>query len=115
MDHGRTGPLGALGGRDGGLNKVVVMRNGETYHPPHLSKDQGIAIGEGDTVTVSTPGGGGFGDPLTREPARVVQDVRRGYYTAQEAENGFGVVLDPVTLIEDEAATKARRGRESSN
>jgi N-methylhydantoinase B len=111
MDHGRTGPLGALGGRDGGVNKVVVTRNGETYHPPHLSKDQGIAIVEGDTITVSTPGGGGFGDPLARAPAKVASDVRRGYYTVEEAEAGFGVVLDPETLTEDEAATKARRGR----
>ncbi len=109
MDHGRTGPLGALGGRDGGVNKVVIERNGETYHPPHRSKDQGIAIAEGDTVTVSTPGGGGYGDPMAREPALVARDVRRGYYTVAEAEDGFGVVLDPETLAVDEAATKARR------
>ncbi len=111
MDHGRSGPLGALGGRDGGLNKVVIERNGETYHPPHRSKDQDIAIAEGDTVTVSTPGGGGFGDPLAREPALVARDVKRGYYTVAEAESGFGVILDPETLAEDEAATRARRGR----
>ena len=111
MDHGRSGPLGALGGRDGGLNKVVVTRNGETYHPPHLSKDQDIAIAPGDTITVSTPGGGGYGDPMAREPALVARDVRRGYYTVGEAEDGFGVVLDPETLTEDAAATKVRRGR----
>ena len=111
MDHGRSGPLGALGGRDGGVNKVVVTRNGETYHPPHLSKDQDIAIAEGDTITVSTPGGGGYGDPLARDPALVARDVKRGYYTVAEAEAGFGVVLDPETLAEDEAATRARRGR----
>jgi N-methylhydantoinase B len=114
MDHGRSGPLGALGGRDGGVNKVVVIRNGTTYHPPHLSKDQGIAIEEGDTITVSTPGGGGFGDPLLREPARVARDVKRGYFTVAEAEEGFGVVLDSETLTEDEAATRARRGRSPS-
>ncbi len=111
MDHGRSGPLGALGGRDGGLNKVVIERDGETYHPPHLSKDQDIAIGPGDTITVSTPGGGGYGDPMAREPALVARDVRRGYYTVGEAEDGFGVVLDPETLAEDSAATKARRER----
>ena len=109
MDHGRTGPLGALGGRDGGVNKVVIVRNGETYHPPHLSKDQDIAIGPGDTITVSTPGGGGYGDPLARDPALVARDVKRGYYTVAEVEEGFGVVLDPETLAVDETATKARR------
>ena len=105
------GPLGALGGRDGGVNKVVVERNGETYHPPHLSKDQGIAIGPGDSITVSTPGGGGFGDPMARDPALVARDVKRGYYTVAEAEEGFGVVLDPETFAIDEAATRARRAR----
>jgi len=115
MDHGRTGPLGALGGRDGGVNKVVVVRNGETYHPQHLSKDQGITIGPGDTITVSTPGGGGFGDPMARDPSLVVRDVKRGYYTVAEAEQGFGVVLDPETLAEDEAATEARRAQPQSS
>ncbi len=109
MDHGRTGPLGALGGRNGGVNKVVVTRNGENYHPPHLSKDQGIAIGPGDTITVSTPGGGGFGDPMARDPALVARDVKRGYYTVAEAEDGFGVVLDPETFAIDETATRSRR------
>jgi N-methylhydantoinase B len=109
MDHGRTGPQGALGGRDGGVNRVVVERNGVTYHPPHLSKDQDIIIGEGDTITVSTPGGGGFGDPVERAPERVARDVRRGYYTPKDAEELFGVVLDPDSLAVDQAATKARR------
>jgi N-methylhydantoinase B len=109
MDHGRSGPLGALGGLNGGVNRVVVERDGQTYHPPHLSKDQDILIGEGDTITVSTPGGGGFGDPLERPPALVARDVRRGYYTAQEADALFGVILEPETLDVDEAATAARR------
>ena len=109
MDHGRSGPLGALGGRDGGVNKVIVERNGETYHPPHRSKDQDIRIGEGDTVTVCTPGGGGYGDPFARAPQLVARDVRRGYYTREQAEALFGVVLDPETLVVNEPATETRR------
>ena len=109
MDHGRSGPLGALGGRDGGVNRVVVERGGETYHPPHRSKDQDIRIAEGDTVTVCTPGGGGYGDPFARAPALVARDVRRGYYTPAQAEALFGVVLDPETLAVDDMATRTRR------
>ena len=37
MGHGRCGPQGALGGADGGVNKVRLSRGGETYVPPHLS------------------------------------------------------------------------------
>ena len=109
MDHGRFGPLGALGGRDGGVNKVVVTRGGETYIPPHLSKDQDILIRAGDKVRVSTPGGGGFGDPLTRDPALVLRDVRRGYYTAEQVAELFAVVVAEDAV--DATATEALRAR----
>ena len=91
MDHGRTGPRGALGGADGGVNTVVVRyADGETYIPPHLSKDQDIQIRAGDTITVSTPGGGGYGDPRKRDPALIERDRLRGYYTADEIAEKFG-------------------------
>jgi N-methylhydantoinase B len=93
MDHGRVGPQGVGGGLDGGCNKVRVLRDGTIYTPPHLSKDQGITLAEGDSVEVSTPGGGGFGDPRTRDPELVARDVRRGYYTPDEAARLFGVAL----------------------
>jgi len=93
MDHGRVGPQGALGGGDGGRNTVTVRRGGESYTPKHLSKDQDIPIKPGDIVAVGTPGGGGFGDPFGRAPEAVLQDVRRGYYTVDQAQALFGVVL----------------------
>ncbi|TAK41688.1 MAG: methylhydantoinase [Betaproteobacteria bacterium] len=95
MDHGRTGPLGALGGADGGVNQVAIERNGNTYRPPHLSKDQDIQMRPGDVIRVSTPGGGGYGDPLRRDPAKVARDVMRGYYTRAQAERLFGVRFEP--------------------
>ena len=48
MDHGRFGPQGALGGRDGDVNKVVVLRDGTSYVPKHLSKEQDIVLTTGD-------------------------------------------------------------------
>jgi N-methylhydantoinase B len=89
MDHGRTGPQGVLGGRDGGTNTVQIDQGGKAYHPPHISKDQDIEIGVGDVVRVSTPGGGGFGDPAKRSAEAVDRDVVRGYYTAAEAREKF--------------------------
>ena len=71
MDHGRFGPQGALGGRDGDVNEVKVTRGGNTYVPLHLSKDQDIELKSGDRVRVRTPGGGGYGDPLQRHPSSV--------------------------------------------
>ena len=109
MDHGRTGPKGALGGSDGGMNRVLVRQNGKDYTPPHLSKDQDIMIGPGDTIRVSTPGGGGYGNPFERDVALVERDVIRGYYTSRQAEELFGVVFQPDGKSVDPAATDARR------
>ena len=85
MDHGRTGPQGALGGQDGALNRVEILRGGEIHVPPHLSKAQDIALSPGDRVRVRTPGGGGFGEPAQRDPALIEEDVRLGRYTAEQA------------------------------
>ena len=109
MDHGRTGPQGALGGSDGGLNRVLVERQGKTYIPQHLSKDQDILIGPGDTIRVSTPGGGGYGNAFERDIALVERDVIRGYYTREQAEELFGVVFTADGSAIDTAATTARR------
>jgi N-methylhydantoinase B len=110
MDHGRLGPQGALGGAEGGVNRVRIMCDGKAYTPPHLSKDQGILIRAGDLIEVTTPGGGGFGDPLRRDPERVARDVARGYYTREQAEASFGVVFDADGCVVPEA-TAARRAR----
>ncbi len=85
MDHGRFGPPGVVGGAAGAVNEVIVTRNGETYRPKHLSKDQGIELATGDRVAVKTPGGGGYGDPARRTGALIARDVARGYYTADKA------------------------------
>ena len=90
MDHGRVGPQGALGGQDGAVNRVEVIRGGEIFVPEHLSKAQDIPLGPGDRVRVRTPGGGGYGDPARRDPAAVAEDVRLGRYTAEAARRLFG-------------------------
>ena len=94
MDHGRFGPQGVLGGKDGGVNKVRIEHNGQTYIPPHLSKDQNILVQAGDTIRVSTPGGGGYENPSLRDPELVWQDFKRGYYTLQQAQERFGLALN---------------------
>lgn len=90
MDHGRFGPPGVLGGGEGAKNIVKLHRGGTTIIPLHLSKDQGLQLRAGDRVEVMTPGGGGYGNPRNRDPALVAQDVRRGYYTAEQAKALWG-------------------------
>ena len=108
MDHGRFGPQGVLGGKDGEVNKVQIEHHGKTYVPPHLSKDQNIHVQAGDKICVSTPGGGGYESALKRNPELVQKDVQRGYYTIRQAQDLFGVVLSSAGVIDDNATKKLR-------
>lgn len=85
MDHGRTGPQGALGGQDGAVNRVEIRKGDTVLIPDHLSKAQDIPLAPGDRVRVRTPGGGGYGDPAERDPALVAEDIRLGRYSAEQA------------------------------
>ena len=97
-----------LGGKDGGVNKVQIEHNEQKYVPPHLSKDQNIHVQTGDTICVSTPGGGGYEGALKRNPELVQKDVQRGYYTIRQAQDLFGVVLSSAGVIDDNATKKLR-------
>jgi N-methylhydantoinase B len=112
MDHGRFGPPGLFGGKDGAPNEVVVERQGATYRSPHWSKDEDIRVVGGDAVHVRTPGGGGYGDPLSRDPELVGRDVARGYLTVEDAARDYGVVLagEPPAVDRD-ATGRLRRER----
>jgi N-methylhydantoinase B len=109
MDHGRFGPPGVEGGMDGAPNLVRIHRGSAVLVPEHLSKDQDIPLRAGDRVEVMTPGGGGYGDAMARDPELVARDVGRGYYTAVEARTLFGVELAADGGV-DGAATAALRG-----
>ena len=110
MDHGRFGPPGALGGRDGAPNQVVLRRREGVYTSPHWSKDQDLHMVADDTIEVRTPGGGGYGDPFRRDPELVRRDVARGYYTAEDAARDYGVALRGDPVVVDVEATARLRG-----
>ncbi|MGX9350385.1 hydantoinase B/oxoprolinase family protein [Shimia sp. W99] len=111
MDHGRFGPQGVLGGKDGGVNTVTVYRDGAPYTPEHLSKEQDIPLGPGDRVHVRTPGGGGYGDPFERSVDDVRNDVRLGRYTPEQARDLFGVDFTGSPPEVDSRATARLRGK----
>lgn len=109
MDHNRFGPPGAMDGADGEPGSIAVHLAGKpVHHPPHLSKEQGLAMEAGDFVQVVTPGGGGYGPAFEREAELVAGDVALGYYTPAQAEERFGVVLDASGSV-DRAATDRLR------
>jgi N-methylhydantoinase B len=63
----------------------------------------------GDIFRLDTPGGGGYGDPLSRPVERVLADVREGYVSAEAAERDYHVVLTAEESAVDAAATARKR------
>ena len=63
-----------------------------------------------DVFLLSWAGAGGYGDPLERDPARVVLDIQRGSVTPEWAYEAYGVVLDQQRQV-DMAATETRRAK----
>lgn len=109
MDHGRFGPQGARGGADGAVNEVTVFQDGKPYTPVHLSKEQDVPLTAGDRVRVKTPGGGGYGNPLHRDPEAVLRDVLLERYTTAQAAELFGVALSGAPLGIDTSGTQKLR------
>jgi N-methylhydantoinase B len=67
-----------------------------------------IPLRRDDMVCQDSAGGGGFGDPLKRDPQQVLADVRLGYVSREAAKREYGVAItDEVTV--DEAATSELR------
>jgi N-methylhydantoinase B len=75
-----------------------------------------VPVKEGDSFIRPSAGGGGFGDPLERDPAEVVDDVADGYVSVDRAAKDYGVVVREIDaeLAEyelDAEATEAERER----
>jgi N-methylhydantoinase B len=87
-------PYGVAGGSNGAANRFVVLRDGAVVQPSDVpGKVSGFALRTGDVVREETAGGGGFGDPLIRDPDDVARDVAQGYLTADQALVRYGVAL----------------------
>ncbi len=108
MDNAFFPPYGANQGAAGAPGRIVV--NPGTVHEREINPvDEGISLNAGDLLRVETCGGGGWGDPFTREPDRVRRDVLEGYISVGNAESDYGVVLDRESLQIDHEATEKLR------
>ena len=110
VDRVHCTPWGLDGGGHGAGNQVRLRRVGEEETAFTNGKVLTARLKKGDAYILRSGGGGGFGDPLSRDPALVRQDVQQGYVTADAAERFYGVVLDPTTMdIDLDETTKARQ------
>jgi len=93
---------GLFGGKPGMKSKFLI--NGVPQDPAALNFAQ-----PGDVITFYNPGGGGYGDPLERDPKMVEADVINGYVSLEKAKEDYGVVIDPETMKLDLEATEELR------
>ncbi|MBW2527977.1 MAG: hydantoinase B/oxoprolinase family protein [Deltaproteobacteria bacterium] len=98
----RYPPQGLFGGLPGA--KAQFLINGEPGDPYTLSK-----LEPGDLVCMNAAGGGGYGDPLERDPDQVLSDVVGGYVSVAQAREVYGVALSAAGDAVDEAATTKQR------
>jgi N-methylhydantoinase B len=110
MENTLVAPYGVIGGRAGRTGRIVL--NPGTPEERELpGQGDGVHVERGDLLRFETCGGGGWGDPLTRDPIRVRQDVARGFVTVRGALDDYGVALDPTTLEIDKEGTDEARAR----
>jgi N-methylhydantoinase B len=100
-------PWGLVGGAPGAVATTLVKALGDAEF--HVPKSQPLTWPAGTEVLYMTAGGGGWGDPLERDPARVLRDVREEYISEAHAKEQYGVVLTAGRAGVDVAATAALR------
>jgi N-methylhydantoinase B len=99
--------FGVAGGQPGDIGAChIVFPDGRRYDPPQYGVEKLGPL----RLTISSAGGGGFGDPRRRGAQRVREDVRDGLVSAQAAKDAYGVVLgEAPNFTVDENATAALR------
>ena len=93
-DRAEITPFGLSGGTNGGANTLRLRRAANPDQEEELGMHaMGIRLQPGDHVIYRSNGGGGFGDPLERDPARVLADVEQGWISLNKAAAVYGVVI----------------------
>ncbi len=114
-DRARSITWGIEGGLPSIPHGVWLTRDGED-EPEFLGATfSNVDVGPGDVFTRPSAGGGGFGDPLERDPDEVVEDVADGYVTIERACIDYGVVVKEVDAelaeyeLDSDATEKERK------
>jgi N-methylhydantoinase B len=96
-DRHLDAPWGAFGGKSGSVGKMEIYNIKDPSDiRQEYSKFSGLRTEEGDVVSYFSPSGGGFGNPLEREPAKVLDDVLDDIISLDMARDDYGVVMAAV-------------------
>jgi N-methylhydantoinase B/oxoprolinase/acetone carboxylase alpha subunit len=98
-DRHKIGPWGVEGGGPARPGSILFQRAGshdwltmvQAFNKVSPSKFANVTARRGDRVRLSSPGGGGYGDPLERDPQRVRDDLRDGYVGEAHAREHYGI------------------------
>jgi N-methylhydantoinase B len=97
--------FGINGGEAGATGSLSLTCDGVALEAPQFGVRHLAPLG----ITIASPGGGGYGNPLRRIPESVLRDVMDGIVSRGRARDVYGVVLADAPLRVDAAATAARR------
>jgi N-methylhydantoinase B len=100
--------FGVLGGHSGLPVGAWTERGGEigSFNTP--GKIAGHPVPEGSSVIIRSAGGGGYGDPLKREPEQVASDLREGYISEDVARQVYGVACTDGGAVDSVATNRLR-------
>lgn len=107
-ERGRFAPFGVAEGGPAALNRFFWTDDDGVHSPAMASKVTDVKLAAGRRVRLETPGGGGWGDPTRRDPARVSRDVRQGLISVEAARRDYAVVVAADGTL-DAAATATLR------
>ena len=105
-DRSKRPPWGVEGGESACSSHFTVTSRGSTCSIPGKHR---FSLNDGDVVRAEVSGAGGYGNPLGRDPERVLWDVIEEKITLQRALETYGVVLDTKKRAVDWQATEKLR------
>jgi N-methylhydantoinase B len=106
-ERAKSKPWGLFGGHSGRPANYII--NSDDDDSMTVNSKSTTKLDENDVASVQTPGGGGYGDPLDRDPEAVLIDVVNGKVSPEAAREEYGVVIDAESRTIDMDATERRR------
>jgi N-methylhydantoinase B len=100
--------LGFVGGKPG-LGNYFILDYGTKNEKMVTSFEDQAPSPKGQIILAQSGGGGGWGNPLDRDPRKVLDDVTNEYVSVEGARKDYGVVIDKGTMTIDENATRESR------